>query len=231
MTYSLETPPPLMTFSVYEAEVAAFSQYLETSDPALIIRSGLIEETCEILDTDPADTDGLHKEIGDGFYYLRAVAGLHGTTLEAVAGVGSFQALQAMVEADSTAELPIYNPDDLTPVRVRPQEELAVRIMRVIDVMNPQTDELWAGYDERPPFAVVLRDALGGLSQFASLHNVQLDEAVHQALDKLHNRPRNPHVIDRAADMTDSGRGRLEQDRLVTDLLRQTVLNNQPNRR
>jgi NTP pyrophosphatase (non-canonical NTP hydrolase) len=228
---SLELPS-VLTFDKYQALTASKAQYEQAPNPELVLRNGLIEEAAEILDTHPDDQDEMHKEIGDVLWYLSEVSRFKGLSLKEVANLegSKFETFDAFQDAQTLPEIsPIHTPEQqlLSPAD-KPQEALAVLVMRVVDVMNPKTNELWEGFDERPQLSAVLRDAMTCITQIANANNIRLNEAAGRTLTKIYSRPRNPHVIDNANALIDSERDRLNHDPWVIRLLGKTAMNDAP---
>lgn len=221
-------PVIVVTFADFRAAVEPISQYLQAPDPALLIRSGLVEEVCEVLDAEADDVSIQAKEVGDCVYYCNAVAGLRATTLETLTGCRSFEAWQALIETDPPESLPIYDAEMQLQADLRPQEDLAIRMLRLVDALNPkeETAALWYRYIERPTVEYAVVDAFAALARYASIRGINLDDGVQQMLDKVLNRQRQPHVVAEMDERSQSDRGRLtQQSSLVTVLLQQTVQN------
>ena len=220
MSESKQTPleiPSVISFDAYQTLTAVKAQYQDAADPEVILRNGLIEESEEIFSTPTDNLDELHKEIGDVTWYLSEVARYKGLSLKDIAGAETFDDFQ---DADHPEALPVFDPDDVRlNVETNPTNALAVRMMRVVDVMNPKTDGLWHGYDNRPELKMVLRDALNCVAQIATSNDIRLNEAATRSLHKIHNRTRNPHVVDKGQDLKASGRERLIKDPWVFRLL------------
>lgn len=226
MTHSPETP---LDFDRYHAMAAPYARYCQAPDAELILRRGLLEEAYEVLHTDPADKDELHKETGDVLWYLDGISDQRQLKLSQLAAlngqrgqtISRFQQ-RAMVQA----AFPLYRPGDSEPILLdaQPHADLTVAILRVIDVLNPKTDALWHHYVTRPDLGPVIYNALGRLARFATVMQLSLDEAALRTLQKLESRGRQPHVIDAAATLTSSGRGRLTTYPIVGKLLRDVAV-------
>lgn len=216
--------PIVISFDRYQSLTAPKAQYENAADPALVLRSGLIEETAEIIDTDPADREEMHKEIGDVLWYLSEVSRFHGLTLKEVASSEGkqYQSFDEYQDAHTPSTLHIYDSDGNEFNPGNDNDALAIRVLRIIDKLNPKTSELWEGYDEIPGLSIILHDTLACLSHIASEQGIRLNEAATRTLKKIYTRPRNPHVIDEANNMKHSQRGRLKRDPWVTKLFMNT---------
>lgn len=215
-----------VSFAGFRAAVEPISQYLQAPDPALLIRSGLVEEVCEVLDAESEDVSVQAKEAGDCAYYCNAVAGLRDTTLETLTGCESFGAWQALVETSPPESLPVYDAEMRLQADLRPQDDLAIRMLRLVDAMNPrqETAAVWYGYTERPTVEYAVVDAFAALARYASARGISLDDGVQQMLDKVLNRQRQPHVVAEMDVRLQSDRDQLaQQSPLVVSLLLQTV--------
>lgn len=219
--------PNAITFSDYAELAASSAQYMEAPDPELVLRSGLIEEAQEVLETDPQDIDEFHKEIGDIIWYISQIAKFKGLSLGQVANARNtnfttFSDFQAS-HIDSSRLPIIYSPDqEQLNLDSNPRELLAMGIIRVIDVLNPKMDELWQR-EERPALNIVLHDALSITAQISNVYSINLEEAARRTLHKIKSRPRNPHVIDHASTMKESLRERITSDPRVRNLLVRTA--------
>jgi len=221
-------PTPDMTFNEYADLAASSAQYMKAADPELVLRSGLIEEVAEVLNTDPENRDEFQKEIGDIIWYLSQIAQYKGLSLEKIANVhndefrtlGDFQAAREedpTLPAVYSPEEGVYGPHDT------PREFLAMGILRVIDVLNPQMDELWQGQD-RPDISIILHEVLSILAQVTTTYDIDMQEAAALTLDKIKNRSRNPHVIDNKEFLITSSRERITVDPRIKKLLGTSVL-------
>ena len=87
-TEDLQTPR--LTFEAYQSATAAAAQYEQAKDPEMVLRSGLIEEVIEIIDSDTEDADVQHKsgEIGDVLWYLSEISRHKGVSLVEMASSG-----------------------------------------------------------------------------------------------------------------------------------------------
>jgi NTP pyrophosphatase (non-canonical NTP hydrolase) len=195
---------------------------LQAANPELVLRSGLIEETVEVLEADVTDRAELQKEVGDTLWYQSEVGRFRRTRLSGlIAANGAPSTLndyQAAAAFQPT--LPIYT-HDLRPLHTNasPQTVLAIGTLRVVDVLSPKTETLWHGYPRRPDLGTTLQSALVNLCLLATHYDISLEEAARQALEKVYNRPRKPHVVSAAAKLTGSGRERLLQSPWMPRLL------------
>lgn len=222
--------PGKLTFEKYASLASESAKYNDALDPELILRSGLIEETVEIFDTDPADRDEFQKEIGDLVWYLSQIAKLHNISLEDVANArgtnyttfSDFQKAQTTTPMLASLRTTIGASEESA--MENPQDMLGVAVIRIIDTLNPQSDAIWQD-GQRPELVDVLNDALSITAKICNDNTLQLDEAAQRTLDKNKNRHREPHVIDDKDKMTSSKRWRLNADRGVRRLLIDTAFN------
>lgn len=221
--------PGKLTFEQYSSLASESAKYMDAPDPELILRSGLVEEAVEIFDTDPADRDEFQKEIGDLLWYLAQIAKIKNLSLTDVANVNGanyttfsdFQkahvglsTLPSFQSIDAIEQTAIKNPQDL----------LGIAVIRILDTLNPQSDELWQD-EERPSLLRVLNDGLSVTAMVCNANDIELDIAAQRTLDKNKNRQRQPHVIDEQHILTSSKRVRLNADRHVRQLLINAGLN------
>ncbi|HSX16367.1 MAG TPA: hypothetical protein VLF40_06255 [Candidatus Saccharimonadales bacterium] len=210
--------PAELTFADYQALTLPTVQYTEAPDPELLLRSGLVEEATELLSADPADSDAQHKEVGDMLWYLTEVARFRGVPL--AGGEDTLDAHQLAFSAWPT--LPVYTQaGELVDLAGQPHANVAIAVLRLVDTLSPESDELWHGYHPalRPNLQQVLRNALVSVCQFATAHEIRLDEAARRALQKVYGRPRRPHVVEDAAQIVTA-----DPERLATHPAAQPLL-------
>jgi NTP pyrophosphatase (non-canonical NTP hydrolase) len=212
------------TFEQLQELMAGFAAYEQFDNPQAVLRRGLIEETHEyvqeIAQDEVPDKEKLTGELGDILWYSSEIARNKSISLGGVAGVPNLAEFQQRV--DTHAEIsPITDAQGqiLNPL-TRPQEAISVLTLRLVDVLNPKTNELWLGYEHRLPIDQVLKDLLSCLALIANQNKIQLADAVAKTMGKLQTRARNPHVIDEASSkmMMSSMRGRLMIDPWVNSL-------------
>jgi len=181
------------------------AKYEEAEEPEIVLRSGLIEEVYEYINLknqgEPLSKSDLAGEIGDMLWYCSEIARQRGIRLsDAANGAGvNLDDYQASVAAYPQMSKIIDNLGREVDLRERPAEALAVAALRVADVMNPKNDELWNGYEQALELPQAIIDLLKCIAYTASSHGVKLSEAIESTLAKLRNRPRPPHVIEKAA--------------------------------
>lgn len=216
--------PETLTFTDYAELTAGSASYEQAKDPEMVLRSGLIEETIEIIDTDISNRDELTKELGDALWYMSEIARFKGMALAEVLGTEEeAPSLDGFQEAALEAEVPYHpiNTPDGGQLKAedRPADALAVTMLRVVDKLNPKTPELWLGYDEPITLSESINDAMVCISRVASDNDISLNEAAIKTLIKNNDRQRNPHVVDGAEDLANSGRDRMRIDPWIVKLV------------
>lgn len=223
-----------LTFNSLQSVTATTAKYETMHDPLGILRAGLIEETDEFLseEHDPhwPDLQGIQGEIGDITWYAAEIARYTGETPDILAGMND-QSLRAF-QRFPTALRPLVqvfdSNDEIINFNKRWDEALAIYALRVVDVMNPKTDELWRPSGERIELQYALGDLMMCTAITATRHGVGLNDAAWHTVNKLQRRSRETHVIEQARkqDMVASYRQRLFGDRWVRSLLTDTVIAN-----
>ncbi len=201
--------PENLTFANYGDFTAAASSYTDKSDPAGILRRGVVEETKELvealtewIETDYGDYENAKKEIGDLLYYMQENARHNKTSLDEVVfnKLGAHMTLDEFQDAtnDIEAPLPIYH-DGTTVPKDAYNIELYVSAVRIIDSLNPKNNpELWESIPERPDTVTLIYDLLIRTAKVATKLDIRLQNAAEKALTENHNRTRKPHVVQAA---------------------------------
>ena len=221
--------PPEVDFDQLQILTSGSADYETTEDPETVLRNGLVEEVHEylqqIVQNEALDSDQLVGEVGDIIWYCSEIARHKGIRLaEAVTTTPevpiTLEGYQTVVSEGPIISRVIDSQGDEISFNERPQEALAVLAMRVADVMNPQNNELWNGYEQRLELPQVLRDLMTCVTSIACTNDIRISEAIQNTLNKLQTRPREPHVIEEARqnDLTSSVRYRLMIDPWVRSL-------------
>jgi NTP pyrophosphatase (non-canonical NTP hydrolase) len=221
--------PPNLDFDRLQILTSGSADYETAEDPETVLRNGLVEEVHEylqqIVKNEALDRDQLVGEVGDIVWYCSEIA-RHKDIRLAEAITSNPEAritlddYQAVVAEEPIISKVIDNQGEEISFNERPQEALAVLAMRVADVMNPQNDELWNGYEHRLELPIALRDLMNCVTFIASTNEIKITEAVQNTLNKLQTRARKPHVIEKASqnDLKSSVRYRLMIDPWVRSL-------------
>jgi len=191
-----------LTLEAYESLAMQFAEHGDRRDPEGTLRRGLIEETAELLDTDPSDKEEFSKEVGDILWYCAAIMHQRGESLVSLFPDGKDQSSTGeLIEHNLPlfSPLPIYAEDgEELPRGDSNRSSLAIDILRLIDLLNPKTPMLWIGIQtaDHPPVASAVKSVLYSLHNLASEYKIAIDESAQKTLDKLASRDRKPHVID-----------------------------------
>lgn len=218
-----------VSFGEYWRYFEGRADYLKSNNPGLVIRSGLIEETGEVLQADPGDLAEVSKEIGDIAFYLTASAQLVGLDLAGVFEQYDISSMQEIQGRRPPRLIPIFSPEgDVLDTKIGTIEKLIVDLLRVVDLMNPKTEQLWSHLVEKPSPERVISEAFFSLGEFAEEGRIELNEAVKLSLKKIYSRSRNPHVIDQDRDgkMLGSMRERITLHPAVNAMRIATIFNN-----
>ncbi len=218
-----------VSFKEYQFFFEGRADYLKSNDPERIIRSGLIEETGEVLETDPEDIAELSKEIGDIIFYLNASAQLSGLKFSNIFEQYGVTSLKGVQSQDLKRIIPIYSPDgERLDTQVDTTQRLIVDLLRVVDTMNPKTEQLWSHLGEKPETEEVIAGAFFSLGEYAEERGIGLNDSAKLSLKKIYSRVRNPHVIDqdRNGEMAGSVRERITLNPAIRRMRVATVINN-----
>jgi NTP pyrophosphatase (non-canonical NTP hydrolase) len=205
---SLDLPPEIpetIRFDDLPRLIAPTAAYKGSELKDAILRKGIVDEVDEILYAEEQAQDKA-KEVADVLWYVAAIADEEPIDLAEVTG---FDTLDAFQDSAPQPRLDIADAPEQVPLN----EELAFRAMRVVDVLNPKTDELWAGLDGRSDLATALYDLLVVLSrQQVDSQPIRLNDAMQAKLTELYSRTRDNHNVADArggAKEMSSARGRL----------------------
>jgi len=203
-----------ITLASYEKAALRFVSLEGKSDPIGILRKGLIEEVCEVIDTSPSQTNELQKEIGDVLWYLTAINNFHGQKLTDILGGGYDQRLQNVADGlmETMSQLPILGESNMKYVRSDDfRAALLFDTFRVVDSINPKTPALWRGISESDRnLCRSSTDCFISLGLCAAQFGLDLDSCATATLSKLGNRTRKPHVVtEKDTPVVDSLRGRV----------------------
>jgi hypothetical protein len=188
--------PPQIRFDDLPWLIQPTAKYQNSPQAMAILRKGIIDEVEEILKSDLKVGEEKAKEVADVVWYIVAIAQENQLNLADIVGYDTVDGFQD--DKLLSPRLPI---NTIPPEGILPDEELAFRALRVVDILNPASDELWQGFSERPELSAALYDLLVVLArQYAeqsdgSKQLIRLNEALRSKLAELYKRSRDNHNV------------------------------------
>lgn len=174
-------PPSPLTVDELDTFVAGREKYRETSDPIRTLQVAFMDEAGEVMVALPKkegatyDHENLSEEIGDMVIMSVLIAR------------NQHVPLSEILPSRTITEFQSTNPQTPTPYNWMQFGTSVIDVYATIDQreINPNT----------PDTTQALQKLMNELATIATAHDIDLNLALHQTIDKLSNRTRENHAV------------------------------------